>query len=106
MEGGFVLDRWHVLTGTVDAPVVVPVHPFGRRKLDVVELASESFTVDELGLVESVDGFRERVKTYSLLSRDRKLGGGRYPPGVQFEWSPSTANIPSHRTRSGWEAGG
>ena len=61
MEGGFVLDRWHVLTGAVDASMVVPVHPFERRTLDVVERAAGSFAVDDLGLVESVDGFRECV---------------------------------------------
>jgi hypothetical protein len=49
------------LAGAVDARVVVPVHPFERRELDVVSCASRPFTVDELGLVETVDGFRECV---------------------------------------------
>ena len=55
MEGGFVLDRWHVLAGSVDAPVVVPFHPFERRELDVVACVPRPLTVDELGLVETVD---------------------------------------------------
>ena len=55
MEGGFVLDRWHVLTGAVEALMVVPVRPLKRRELDVVERAPGLFTADKLGLVESVD---------------------------------------------------
>jgi hypothetical protein len=54
MEGGFVLDRWNVVAGGVDAPMVVPVHPFERRELDVVPCAPRTFTVDELGLVEEL----------------------------------------------------
>ena len=61
MEGGFILDQWHVLTGAVEAPMVAPIHPFECRELDVVERAPGSFTVDVLGLVESVDGFCECV---------------------------------------------
>jgi len=61
MEGGFVLHRWHVVTGAVDAPIFVPVHPFERRELDVVTCAPGTFTVDELGLVETVNGFCECV---------------------------------------------
>jgi hypothetical protein len=76
MEGGFVLDRWHVLAGAVDAPVVVPVHPFERRELDVVPCAPRPFTVDELGLVEAVDGFREGVIIGVTDAAYRRRGAG------------------------------
>jgi hypothetical protein len=78
MEGDFVFHRWHVLAGAVDAPVVVPVHPFERRELDVVERAPGSFTVDELGLAESVDGLRECV--IIGLSGQSKIGSA-FGPG-------------------------
>ena len=64
------------MAGTVDAPVVVPVHLFERRELDVVPCAPRPFAVDEPSLIETVDGFREGVIIGVTDAADRRRGAG------------------------------
>ena len=41
--------------------IVEPVHPFERGELDGLEVAPWSTPIDDLGLVEAVDGFGESI---------------------------------------------
>jgi hypothetical protein len=45
MEGGFVLDHWHVFAGGVDASAVIPIHLFERRERDLVERTPRPFSL-------------------------------------------------------------
>lgn len=58
------------------APVIEPVDPFERGELDGFEAAPWSPPVDDLGLVETVDGFRERVVVAVADTADRRLDPG------------------------------
>ena len=70
---GFELGRWHVAEVAVEAFGVVPVHPAERRELDVLDglPGSLSGPADELGLVEPVDRFGERVVVRIADGTDR-----------------------------------
>ena len=54
---------------------VVPMHPAERRELDIRDGLPRSLTgpADELGLVEAVHGFRERVVVAVTDRTDRWL---------------------------------
>ncbi len=51
------LDRRHVIECLVDSPVVEPVDVVERRLFPVFDVAPRSLSMDELGLVETVEGF-------------------------------------------------
>jgi hypothetical protein len=55
------LDRSHVVEGLVDSAVVEPVEVVERRPSDVLDVAPGSLAVNELGLVETVVLFGERI---------------------------------------------
>lgn len=57
----FVLRRRQVAQRFHQARAVVPGHPFQRGILDVLEPPPRAEMVDDLGLVEPVDGLGERV---------------------------------------------
>ena len=50
-----------IADGFEQAAVVEPVDPFQRGVFDIFEGASRALPVDELGLVQTVDGFRQGV---------------------------------------------
>lgn len=56
-----VLHRWEVARGTVQPPTVPPVDPRGDCELDLLRCTPGTAPMDELGLVETHHGFRERV---------------------------------------------
>ena len=53
--------RRDVADGLQQPAIVEPVHPFQRGELDGLERAPRSAPMDDLGLVETVDGFGEGV---------------------------------------------
>ena len=60
-------------------PVVEPVDPFQRRELDRLEAAPRPAPVDDLGLVEAVDGLCEGVVVAVSDATDRRLDTGLGP---------------------------
>lgn len=46
MEGGFVLGRWRVVAGGVDAPMVAQVHPFERLRAPLVNCENAEIAED------------------------------------------------------------
>ena len=71
---GFELGRWDVTEVAVEAFGVVPVHPAERRELDIGDGLPRPLTgpTDELGLVEAVHRFRERVVVAVTDRPDRR----------------------------------
>jgi hypothetical protein len=53
--------RWHVANGAVQAPVIPPVDPLGSRQLGLLKRPPGATCADELGFVQTVDGFRECI---------------------------------------------
>ena len=53
---GFGLGRRDIADRFQDPPMVEPVHPFQGRKLHGVEVLPWPTPMDDLGLVEAVDG--------------------------------------------------
>ncbi len=78
--GGFELGGWEVAAVLVEAAVVEPVDPFGGGDLDVVDGLPRLSGLDQLGLVEAVDGLGQRVEApIAVKQRERVvawLGGG------------------------------
>jgi hypothetical protein len=63
--------------------MVEPVHPFQGRELDGVEVLPRPTPMDDLGLVEPVDGLGERVVIAVADAADRGLDARfRQPLGV------------------------
>jgi len=56
-----------------EPPVVEPIDPFQGRELDGFEAAPWSTPVDQLGLVETVDGFGERIVVGISNTADGRL---------------------------------
>ena len=48
---------WSVAAWLQGSPIIEPVHPFQCRELDGLEGVPCSAAVDDLGLIEAVDGF-------------------------------------------------
>ena len=67
----FVFGRRDVTDRFEQSPVVEPVDPFQGGELDVVDVLPRSPSADHFGLVEPVDGFRERVVVGIALRSDR-----------------------------------
>jgi hypothetical protein len=61
-------------TGTVQALAVPPVDRLAGRELDLLDRAPRPSPVDELGLVQPVDGLGERVVVAVALRADRADG--------------------------------
>ena len=59
--GPLQFDRWNVAAELVEAVVVEPVDPSGGGVFDLVDRVPGLAGVYQLGLVEPVDGFGERV---------------------------------------------
>jgi hypothetical protein len=53
--------RRDIADGFEQAAVIEPVDPFQRGVFDIFERAPRALPVDELGLVETVDGFCQGV---------------------------------------------
>jgi len=70
-EGGFVLGGWNIAEGFVQAFLVVPGHPFGRRKFDVIDASPRVAAVNQFGLVGGVDDFGEGVVITIAARADR-----------------------------------
>jgi hypothetical protein len=60
MVVGFGFGRWNVANGSEQPPVVVPVDPAQGSQLQLVS-AAPGTAMDDLGFVESVDRFGERI---------------------------------------------
>jgi hypothetical protein len=61
MVGRLVLGRRGVAAGLVEALVVPPGDPGGGRELDLLDAAPGALSMDELGLVETVDRLGQGV---------------------------------------------
>src|SRR3990170_6418808 len=83
MVGGLVLRRRTVAAGLVEAAVVPEMDPVGGRELDLLDRSPRTAAVDELGLVQAVDGLRQGVVVRVAAAADRadRLGLGE-PLGV------------------------
>ena len=57
----FGFRRGDVADGLEQPAMVEPVHPFERGEFDGLERPPRPTPIDDLGLVEAVDGFGERV---------------------------------------------
>ena len=55
------LDRWHVVERLVASSTIEPVDVVECGPFDVLDVASGTFAMDQLGLVETVEGFIEGV---------------------------------------------
>jgi hypothetical protein len=53
--------RRDVADGLQQPAIIEPVHPFQRRELDSLERPPGPAAVDDLGLVETVDGLGESI---------------------------------------------
>ena len=56
--------------------IVEPVDPFQRRELDGLERPPRPTSMDDLGLVETVDGFGESIVLGISDTADRRLDAG------------------------------
>ena len=56
--------------------IVEPVHPLERCELDGLEVAPRPTTMNDLGFVEAVDGFGQRVVVRVADAADRRLDPG------------------------------
>src|SRR5438067_12125844 len=85
--------------------MVVPIDPFERGELDLVDRLPRSSAVDQLGLVESDRRLREGVVIAVAHGSDRGVGagvdkapseakGGDWPPGFEGSTSPFAAGLP------------
>ena len=89
--GGFQLDWWDVAAVLVEAAVVEPVDPFGGGELDVLDGPPGLAGLDQLGLVEPVDGLGQGVVVGAADRPDR----GRMPASasrsvyrIEVYWIP------------------
>ena len=74
--GGLHFDGWDVAAVFVEAAVVEPVDPFGGGVLDLLDGAPGLARSDQLGLVQAVDGFGQRVVIGAADRPDRRLDPG------------------------------
>ena len=74
--GRLHLDGWDVAAVLVEAVVVEPVDPFGSGVFDLVDGAPGLAWFDQLGLVQAVDRFGERVVIGAADRADRGLDPG------------------------------
>ena len=70
---GLELGRRHVTDGFEQSLVVPPMHPAKGGELDVLDGPPGAFAlvVDELGLVEAIDGLGQRVVVTVTFGSDR-----------------------------------
>ena len=68
--------RRDVADGLQQPAIVEPVHPFEGRELDGLEVAPRAASMDDLGLVETVDRFGEGVVVTVADAADRRLDPG------------------------------
>ena len=69
--------------GSQQPAIVEPVHPLQRRELDSFERPPWPPPVDDLGLVETVDGFGESIVVAVPHAAYRRLDARfRQAPGV------------------------
>ncbi len=61
MVGGLELGRREVAAGLVQSPGVPELDPLGGRELDLLDRAPGLAALDQLGLVQPVDGLGEGV---------------------------------------------
>jgi hypothetical protein len=67
----FELDRRDIVEGVVYGAVVEPVDVFERLPFDVLDAASGALTVDQFGLVETVETLSQRVIEIALGANRR-----------------------------------
>ena len=65
-----------VADGLQEQPVVEPVHPFQGRELDGFERPSRPAPMDDLGLVETVDGLGQSIVIAVAHATHRRLDTG------------------------------
>src|SRR5680860_1525587 len=81
MIGGLELDGRDVVESAVKPLGVEPVHPAQRGKFDVVDAAPRALLADQLGLVQAVGRFGQRVV---VAVADRPDRGDRPELGEPF----------------------
>jgi hypothetical protein len=71
--GGLQIGGWDVAAVFVEAAVIEPVDPFGGGHLDFLDGAPGLAGLDQLGFVQPVDSFGERVVIGAADRSDRGL---------------------------------